>query len=114
MSDEPNILNYESPQQPSIRPWVVVGGFGASLGACVFAFIALGLTYPDRPASLLPRLVCFLVVMGFLLGVAVWGFVLRRRRGWRGFGIGMLIGFIIGMIGLVPCGTFYVDGLRSL
>ena len=107
---ETPVLPYRAPRldTPTQRPGSSVGpfiiGFVASLGVCVGGFMLLGLTFEvSQPL----RWVSFSVVCGAVVGLFFLRYPLQQRFGFSGFGRGVTVGVILGMMALGPCAGCY-------
>ena len=107
---EPPVLPYRAPrldtppQRPgsSIGPFVI--GFFAALGVCAGGFLLLGYTFEVSQAL---RWLNFLVVCAAVIGLFVVRYPLQQRFGFSGFGRGVTVGVILGMMALGPCAGCY-------
>jgi FtsH-binding integral membrane protein len=107
------------PREPS-NPLAAAGGFFSAIGMCAAGFVILaatsGFTGSRGGSSATARgertfflLFVVAIAVGYMMGAPV----LSRRKGWKGFGTGAIIGLSLGMLALGPCAFCYLITLGA-
>ena len=87
---------------PSVVPFAL--GLFASLGLCAGTFILFASTYKQPLAA---RRLYFFGALAAFVGLFLVRGPLQQRWGFTGFGRGIFIGMMLGMIALFPCAGWY-------
>jgi hypothetical protein len=82
------------------------GGFFAAIGVCAGCFILLAATVDYQPKA--AHVVFLGVVLAAVVGLIVLTTSVRRNPSWSGFGPGVTVGLVLGMMALGPCGFCYL------
>ena len=82
----------------------VIGGFLLAIGVCAGGFVLLGSTFGDNPGKPFYLLLVILAVIGVIVAAAM----LSGRPGWKGFGLAVTVGLMLGLLALGPCGFCYL------
>jgi hypothetical protein len=104
----PGTLSYQRAQDRNDGPTVLrfTGGFFTAIGVCAGCVILLGATVDFQPKS---AHVLFLgIVLAAVVGLILLTTSVRRIPGWSGFGLGVTVGLVLGMMALGPCGFCYL------
>jgi hypothetical protein len=104
----PPPLTYRSYQQESdgrvgLR---FAGGFFTSIGVCAACFILLGATVGYQPKE--AHILFLGVALAAVVGLILLSVSMHRKADWRGFGPGVTVGLVLGMMALGPCGFCYL------
>jgi hypothetical protein len=82
------------------------GGFFTSIGVCAACFVLLGVTVDFQPK---PAHIIFLgIALTAVVGLILLSVSMHRKADWRGFGPGVTVGLVLGMMALGPCGFCYL------
>jgi hypothetical protein len=82
------------------------GGFFTSIGICAACFILLGATVSFEPKA--AHVIFLGIVLAAVVGLIVLTTSVRRNPSWSGFGPGVTVGLVLGMMALGPCGFCYL------
>jgi cell division protein FtsW (lipid II flippase) len=82
------------------------GGFFTAIGVCAGCFILLAATVDFQPKSAHVLFLC--IVLAAVIGLIVLTTSVRQNPSWRGFGPGVTVGLVLGMMALGPCGFCYL------
>jgi hypothetical protein len=104
----PSQLSYRSYQQESdgrvgLR---FAGGFFTAIGACAACFILLGATVDFQPKE--AHIIFLGIALAAVVGLIMLSVSMHRNPAWRGFGPGVTVGLVLGMMALGPCGFCYL------
>jgi hypothetical protein len=93
-------------QQKRIRGGAFAGGFFASLAVCAGGFFLLGATMDMSSNG--SHAIFLLIVATAVIGTIVMGVMIGRKPAMIGFGQGMMVGLVLGMLALGPCAFCYL------
>ncbi len=82
------------------------GGFFTAIGVCAGCFILLAATVGIEPKSAHVLFLC--IVLAAVIGLSALATSVRQNPSWRGFGPGVTVGLVLGMMALGPCGFCYL------
>lgn len=82
------------------------GGFFTAIGVCAGCFILLAATVDYQPKA--AHIVFLGIVLAAVVGLILLTTSVRRNPSWRGFGPGVTVGLVLGLMALGPCGFCYL------
>jgi hypothetical protein len=110
----PATLDYQPPpayRQRTPQPTnylAATGGFFLAIGICAACFFFLAWSFDYSSSRRSHRILPLLLVIACLTLAVVSLPKLGRRPGWSGFNSAIIIGFVLGMLALGPCGFCYL------
>ena len=82
------------------------GGFFTAIGVCAACFILLAATVDFQPKE--AHIIFLGTALAAVVGLIMLSVSTHRKPTWRGFGPGVTVGLVLGMMALGPCGFCYL------